>query len=188
MTLPTALRTLVFELPLPASGWWVFPHTGGDGFPSVALHIPPSGFQCVKLKQGFLKLHRFYLAWLQPGGTLPSSGCCREPPDSCPLIAALSLSRRADIWSQRNSWIVFSICSGCAGLPISISKAKLPGEHFAYLPGLGVCLGTLYGPERSQTTNPEVAARLRLLLHQPRWSSQRLCAADCAVCSRLNVF
>lgn len=52
MALPITLRTLVCAFPVPASGWWVFPHTGGDGFPSLALRIPASGFQRVKLKVG----------------------------------------------------------------------------------------------------------------------------------------
>lgn len=68
--LATTLLTLVFELPLPASGWWVLPHTGGDGFPSLALRIPPGAFQRAKLELEFLKLHH-----LDPRGSIPLGPC-----------------------------------------------------------------------------------------------------------------
>lgn len=77
--LTATLLALLFELPLPASAWWVFPHTGGGGFPSLALHIPPGGFQRVKPELEFLKLHHFHLAWLRPGGTLLPAAAAESP-------------------------------------------------------------------------------------------------------------
>lgn len=118
--LTATLLTWVFELPLPASAWWVFPHTGGDGFPSLALRIPAGGFQCVKLKLEFLKLHHFVaLSRWDPA----FQRCCRAPR----LLPDCSFCQgKQTLGAGENTGIKFSICSGCAGLPISISKAKLP--------------------------------------------------------------
>lgn len=131
--LTTTFLTMVFELALPVSGWWMFPHTGGDGFPSLALHIPLGGFQCVKLKLEFLKPRHFDLAWLHPGGTLPSSGCCRDPPDSCPLIAAfVKASRYLEPDKYRNQ--VFHLVWVC----------WLTYQHFQSKAARGeLCLGLL---------------------------------------------
>lgn len=103
----------------------MFPHTGGNGFPSLALRVPPSGCPRVKLIPAFLKLHPFNPAWPQPGATLLPAGAAESPQTPAHQLQPCLCQGEQILGAREGAESSFPFVLGV----FSISKEKLPGEH-----------------------------------------------------------